>query len=104
MKSGLKGIKHSSSETLRGYAAIMSNYEGMNQGSDSKDGEEGKHLRATCKLTSIGLGNWLHLVWEREGGVTEAFGLGLSNAISNIRNMEEKVCFDEDNEARFRYI
>lgn len=57
MKSGLKGVKHSSSETLRGCVAIMSNYEGMNQGSDSKDGEEGKHLRATYKLTSMGLGN-----------------------------------------------
>lgn len=36
--------------------------------------------------------------------MTEAFGLGLNNAVSNIRNMEETVCFGQDNEARFRYI
>ena len=57
MKDGLKCIKSSSSETLRGYVATVSGYEGVNHGSDSKDGEEGENLKATRKVTSVGRGN-----------------------------------------------
>lgn len=39
-----KGVKSSSSEKLRACVATASNYQGMNQGSDNKDGEEGKHF------------------------------------------------------------
>lgn len=76
MKSGLKWIECSSSETLRDCVAVVSSLDGMNQGSDGKDGKEEKHLRSNHKLISMGLGDRLHLESEGEGGLIEAFGLG----------------------------
>lgn len=57
MKSGLKWIKDSSSETLRDCVAVVSSLEGMNQGSDTKTGKEEKHLISNHKLISMGLGD-----------------------------------------------
>lgn len=81
----------------------MTNYEDMNQGSDSKDGEEWTNLRTTHKVESIILGNWLNLGCEEEGGSdSEAFGLGNYIMLwSSIGNTEEKVGFSGDNEVRF---